>query len=62
MKVMCIGVLMLPVSEKAMNVGFADDLTVIIAAKHPEDLKVYVTETVKTENRSLKKAVERKAL
>lgn len=38
-------VLSLP--EEATIVSFAGDLAVVVTAKHPEDAKVYATETVK---------------
>lgn len=41
------GVFAFSVPEQATIIGFGDDLIVIVMAKHPEDVKVYATETVK---------------
>ena len=50
------GVLALPVPEGTTIVGFADDLAVVVAAKHPEDVEVYATETVRAVKSWLEKA------
>lgn len=39
--------LALPVLEGTKVVGFMDDLAVVVKAKHPEDVGVYATETVR---------------
>lgn len=40
------GLFIFPVSEEAATLGFANDLTIVVTANHPEGVEVYVTETV----------------
>lgn len=44
--VKCHGVFAIFVPEESTIVGFADDQTVIVTAKHLKDVEVYATETV----------------
>lgn len=39
-----------PLLEEVAIVGFVDDLTVVVAAKLPENVVIYATETVKVVN------------
>lgn len=45
--VMYIDVLMLPVPEETTTVGFPDDLAVVVATKHTEDVEVCTTKMVR---------------
>lgn len=47
--------LVFPVPEEVTTIGFANDLAVVVTAKHREDEEVYVTETVRAVKSKLEK-------